>query len=52
MDSATIIGTALRLVGEDRAALERAVGTLRTPGIEWQAVPARLDDVFIHLLSQ
>jgi len=49
VESATIFGRELRVVGTDRVALER---TLRTAGGgDWRGVPARLDDVFIHLLN-
>jgi ABC-type multidrug transport system ATPase subunit len=50
--NATIIGTALRLVGTERAGLEHAVRTLAAADVRWQEVAPRLDDVFIHLLSQ
>lgn len=52
IESATIIGRALRVVGSDAAALEAAVAALEAPGISWAEVPARLDDVFIHLLGE
>jgi len=52
VENATVIGTALRLIGTDRAALEHAVATLQAADVSWQEVAARLDDVFIHLLSQ
>jgi ABC-type multidrug transport system ATPase subunit len=52
VESATAIGNALRIVGTDRAALQRAVNALQTPNVEWRELPPRLDDVFIHLLSQ
>jgi hypothetical protein len=52
VENATVIGTALRLIGTDRAALEHAVGTLEAVDVSWQEVAPRLDDVFIHLLSR
>jgi ABC-type multidrug transport system ATPase subunit len=52
VENSTVTGTALRLVGTDRAALEHAVGTLEAADVTWQEVAPRLDDVFIHLLSQ
>ena len=52
VESATVIGRALRVVGTNAAAVELAIGTLAEPGVQWSAVPARLDDVFIHLLSE
>jgi ABC-type multidrug transport system ATPase subunit len=52
IESATVIGGAVRVVGTDRGALERAVAGLRAvAAVRWQEVAPRLDDVFIHLLS-
>jgi len=51
IESATVIGRALRVVGTDPAAVEQAIQKLTEPGVHWSAVPARLDDVFIHFLS-
>jgi len=51
LESATIIGRKLRVVGKDRNAVQLAVGTLRDSSIDWEEAPARLDDVFIHLLA-
>ena len=51
IESATVIGKALRVVGTERAATEVAIGKLGAPGVTWHDVPARLDDVFIHLLG-
>ncbi|MBV8456640.1 MAG: ABC transporter ATP-binding protein [Acetobacteraceae bacterium] len=50
VETATIFGRALRIVGLDREALREAI-TARAPGLAWEEVPARLDDVFIHLLQ-
>jgi ABC-2 type transport system ATP-binding protein len=50
VETATIFGRALRIVGLDRRALQRAI-TRRAPNLAWEEVPARLDDVFIHLLQ-
>jgi ABC-2 type transport system ATP-binding protein len=53
VESAAIFGRALRLVGLDRTALLAAIGAVQTtPALAWDEVPARLDDVFIHLLHQ
>ncbi len=52
VESAAVFGRTLRAVGRDRAALEVAVAdTGGASGLAWQEVPARLDDVFIHLLN-
>ena len=51
VESATIFGQALRVVGLDRAALRSAIHPfLDRPSVIAREVPARLDDVFIHLL--
>lgn len=49
VESATLYGATLRLVGRDRAALEQAAATVR---LAWVEVPPRLEDVFIHLLRE
>jgi ABC-type multidrug transport system ATPase subunit len=52
VESATVIGRAVRVVGVARAPLEQALHSLGdSPGVRWAEVPARLDDVFIHLLT-
>jgi ABC-type multidrug transport system ATPase subunit len=51
LESATVIGRALRVVGTNENSVQQAVASLNSPGITWQKVPARLDDVFIHLLG-
>jgi ABC-type multidrug transport system ATPase subunit len=51
VESATIFGQALRVVGLDRAALQASISAHgQQPGVTTEEVPARLDDVFIHLL--
>jgi ABC-type multidrug transport system ATPase subunit len=52
IESATVIGRALRVVGSDTAAMQQAVEKLAEPGVQWSPVSARLDDVFIHLLGE
>jgi ABC-type multidrug transport system ATPase subunit len=51
LESATIIGRNLRIVGTDRAVVLQAVASLGESGVHWEEAPARLDDVFIHLLG-
>jgi ABC-type multidrug transport system ATPase subunit len=52
VESAAVFGRTLRAVGLDRRVLQAAVAdTGRAGGLAWQEVPARLDDVFIHLLN-
>ena len=51
VESATIFGQALRVVGLDRAVLRASISAHgQQPGVTTEEVPARLDDVFIHLL--
>jgi len=51
VESATIFGQALRVVGLNRPALLTAIeGAEKPDSIAVEEVPARLDDVFIHLL--
>jgi ABC-type multidrug transport system ATPase subunit len=51
VESAAVFGSALHIAGMDRAALERATRSL-DPALVWQEMAPRLEDVFIHLLSQ
>jgi ABC-2 type transport system ATP-binding protein len=48
VETAAVFGTALRVTGKDRAALQGALD----PALQWAEVPPRLDDVFIHLLNE
>jgi ABC-type multidrug transport system ATPase subunit len=48
VETAAVFGTALRVTGRDRAALRTALD----PTLQWEEVPPRLDDVFIHLLNE
>ena len=50
VEAAAVFGRAVHVAGADRAALERAVAT--QPGLQWQEVEPRLEDVFIHLLTR
>jgi ABC-type multidrug transport system ATPase subunit len=52
VETAAVFGAAVHVAGEDRAALERAIASLDGDGRTWQEVAPRLEDVFIHLLSQ
>jgi ABC-type multidrug transport system ATPase subunit len=51
VESAAVFGSALHIGGLDRSALERAIGSL-DGALVWHEVAPRLEDVFIHLLSQ
>jgi ABC-2 type transport system ATP-binding protein len=50
VETAAIFGRTLRVVGQDRAALQAGLGEAKA--LQWEDVPARLDDVFIHLLDE
>jgi ABC-2 type transport system ATP-binding protein len=51
VESAAVFGSALHIAGMDRAALTRATQTLHG-ALVWREIAPRLEDVFIHLLSQ
>ena len=51
VESVAVFGSALHIAGLDRPALELAMRTVNT-GLIWHEVPPRLEDVFIHFLSQ
>ena len=50
VEAAAVFGLVMRVAGLDRVALERAIGSTR--GLVWREVEPKLEDVFIHLLSQ
>ena len=50
VEAAAVFGTALRIAGLDRAALEQATKALDT--LDWHEAEPGLEDVFIHMLSQ
>ncbi len=52
VETAAVFGDALRIAGKDHAALRAAIDALPAPALPWQEVPPRLDDVFIHLLTE
>ena len=53
VEAAAVFGSVLRIAGMDRAALEQATKSLDGSGaLAWHEVDPRLEDVFIHLLSQ
>ena len=51
VETAAVFGDALRIAGKDRAALACGDDSLPEPALDWQEVPPRLDDVFIHMLT-
>jgi ABC-2 type transport system ATP-binding protein len=51
VEAAAVFGSVLRIAGLDRAALERAMGSIDGGRVTWREVTPRLEDVFIHLLG-
>jgi len=52
VEAAAVFGSAVRIAGMDRAALEKAIASPEAGGLTWHEVTPELEDVFIHLLSQ
>jgi ABC-type multidrug transport system ATPase subunit len=52
VDAAAVFGQALRIAGTDQPALERATRSPAAGSLPWHEVAPKLEDVFIHLLSQ
>jgi ABC-type multidrug transport system ATPase subunit len=52
VESAAVFGSAVHVAGMDRAALERAIAAYDGGTLTCHDVAPRLEDVFIHLLSQ
>jgi ABC-type multidrug transport system ATPase subunit len=52
VDAAAVFGQTLRVAGSDHAALEQATRSTEASPLVWHEVAAKLEDVFIHLLSQ
>lgn len=50
VEAAAVFGSVLRIAGMNRPALEQAIKSL--DGLIWREVEPKLEDVFIHLLSQ
>jgi ABC-2 type transport system ATP-binding protein len=47
-----VFGRALHVAGTDRTALESAIQCVDFRALAWREVEPRLEDVFIHMLSQ
>jgi ABC-type multidrug transport system ATPase subunit len=53
VEAAAVFGHSLHVAGTDRAALECAISAFNhDAGLTWQEVEPRLEDVFIHMLSE
>ncbi len=52
VEAAAVFGHALRIAGTDHTALEQATRSAAASPLNWQEVATKLEDVFIHLLSQ
>jgi ABC-type multidrug transport system ATPase subunit len=52
VEAAAVFGRTVHIAGTDRAQLEAAIRHPDAAGLAWQEVPPRLEDVFIHLLSE
>jgi ABC-2 type transport system ATP-binding protein len=52
VDAAAVFGRALHVAGTDRTALESAIQQADFASLSWREVEPRLEDVFIHMLSE
>ena len=52
VEAAAVFGRSVHVAGSDRAALERAIADFGDNSLTWHEVEARLEDVFIHLLTR
>src|SRR6516165_1693213 len=52
VEAAAVFGRALHVAGTDRAALENTIRRADYASLSWREVEPRLEDVFIHMLSQ
>jgi ABC-type multidrug transport system ATPase subunit len=52
IEAAAVFGRALHVAGTDREALEAAIHRPDYRALTWREVSPRLEDVFIHMLSQ
>jgi ABC-2 type transport system ATP-binding protein len=52
VEAAAVFGRALHVAGTDRGALETAIRRADYAALSWREVEPRLEDVFIHMLSQ
>jgi ABC-type multidrug transport system ATPase subunit len=52
IEAAAVFGRSLHVAGTDRGAIERAIRHSDYGALAWHEVSPRLEDVFIHMLSQ
>lgn len=52
IEAAAVFGQVLRVAGTDHAALDQATRSAAANALTWHEVTAKLEDVFIHLLSR
>jgi ABC-type multidrug transport system ATPase subunit len=52
VEAAAVFGRALHVAGTDRAALESAIRAADHASLSWREVEPRLEDIFIHMLSE
>jgi ABC-2 type transport system ATP-binding protein len=52
IEAAAVFGRALHVAGTDRGAIETAIRHVDYGTLSWREVEPRLEDVFIHMLSQ
>ena len=52
VEAAAVFGRALHVAGTDRTTLESAIHGADYAALTWREVEPRLEDVFIHMLSQ
>jgi len=52
IEAAAVFGRSVHVAGSNRTTLERAIADFGDDSLSWHEVEPRLEDVFIHLLSQ
>jgi len=51
VEAAAVFGSAVRVAGTDRSALEDSIRAMSSASLAWHEVEPRLEDVFIHMLA-
>jgi ABC-2 type transport system ATP-binding protein len=52
IEQAVAFGASLHVSAADEHAIEQAIEPFRTPEYRWRKVDSKLEDVFIHLMSE